>query len=137
MATGTQANPRWGWGWQFWTPIAVIVIVAAVSTAFLQGWWPWLLGGAAIAAGAAVVLYGAWWVWWQLPKRQVDRFRFPVGDPKARADAEDNFRKTISQVFAGAAVLSAPASPMCNSRSSSRLPTTCLSATRSPKVLSF
>lgn len=37
MATDTQANPRWGWGWQFWTPVVVVVLAGAVSTAFLRG----------------------------------------------------------------------------------------------------
>jgi len=57
-------------------------------------WWPWLLTGSAAAA---------WWVWWRLPNRQVDRARLP--DPKERADAEDNFRKTSGQLLGGAAVL--------------------------------
>ena len=52
-------------------------------------WWPWLLAGA-----AAVVALGAWWLWWRLPKWQVDRLRLTIRDPKARADVEDNFRKT-------------------------------------------
>lgn len=40
-----------------------------------------------------------------MPKRQVDRLRFTIRDPKARADVEDNFRKTITQLLGGAAVL--------------------------------
>jgi hypothetical protein len=55
-----------------------------------------------ISAGAALgiaVLFAAWWLWWRLPKRQVDRF--PIDDAKARADVEDNFRKTMTQLFAG------------------------------------
>ena len=55
-----------------------------------------------IAFGAAV-LWAGWWLWWQLPKLQVTRFR--LSDEKARADVEDNFRKTISQLLGGAAVL--------------------------------
>jgi uncharacterized protein YjbI with pentapeptide repeats len=35
----------------------------------------------------------------------VDRLRFAIRDPKARADVEDNFRKTIGQLLGGAAVL--------------------------------
>lgn len=111
-AADNEALPHWGWGWQFWTPIVVIVISGAVSTAYLRGgWaaafivasWPWLLGGAAGAAGAAAVLFGTWWVWWQLPKRQARRL--DLADAKARADVEDNFRKTIGQLLGGAAVL--------------------------------
>jgi uncharacterized protein YjbI with pentapeptide repeats len=63
-------------------------------------WWPWLPAGA-----ASVVTLGAWWLWWRLPKRQIDRLRLTIRDPKARADVEDNFRKTIGQLLAGAAVL--------------------------------
>jgi len=55
-------------------------------------WWPWLLAGA-----VAVVALGAWWLWWRLPKRQVDRLRLTIRDPKSRADVEDNFRKTVGQ----------------------------------------
>jgi uncharacterized protein YjbI with pentapeptide repeats len=71
----------------------------AGATDAVTAWWPWLLAGA--VAGA--VLYGAWWLWWRLPKRQINRFR--IGDAKARADVEDNFRKTIGQLLGGAAVL--------------------------------
>jgi hypothetical protein len=50
-------------------------------------------------------LFGAWWLWWRLPKRQVDQLRFVIHDPKARADVEDNFRKTMTQLFARLAAL--------------------------------
>jgi hypothetical protein len=63
-------------------------------------WWPWLLAG-----GVAVVALCSWWLWWRLPKRQVDRLRLAIRDPKARADVEDNFRNTIGQLLGGAAVL--------------------------------
>jgi uncharacterized protein YjbI with pentapeptide repeats len=67
--------------------------------------WP-IVGIIAAAVGlAAAVLLGAWWLWWRLPKRQVDRLRLTIRDPKARADVEDNFRKTIGQLLGGAAVL--------------------------------
>ena len=69
--------------WRF-DPIIFIIIAGAVAL-------------------AAAVLFGAWWLWWRLPKRQVDRF--PIDDAKARADVEDNFRKTIGQLLGGAAVL--------------------------------
>jgi hypothetical protein len=35
----------------------------------------------------------------------VDSLRLQIRDPKARADVEDNFRKTVGQVLGGAAVL--------------------------------
>jgi hypothetical protein len=46
-----------------------------------------------------------WWFWWRLPKRQADKLRLTIRDPKARADVEDNIRKTIGQLLGGAAVL--------------------------------
>ena len=91
MAYYNNARSRWRW----WLLSAVIVIVLF----WLGGLLPWLLGTAA----AVVVLWGAWWVWWQLPRRQLDSF--PICNPKERADTEDNFRKTISQLLGGAAVL--------------------------------
>src|SRR5260370_36234569 len=72
---------------------------ATAAAAYLKAWWPWWLIGIFVAAA----LVGAWWLWWQLPKRQADRFE--VSDTKARADVEDNFRKTIGQLLGGAAVL--------------------------------
>jgi uncharacterized BrkB/YihY/UPF0761 family membrane protein len=57
-------------------------------------WWPWLLAGA-----AGFVIFGAWWLWWRLPKRQVERLRFTIRDPKARTHIEDNIRKTIGQLL--------------------------------------
>jgi uncharacterized protein YjbI with pentapeptide repeats len=52
--------------------------------------------------GAAVL---GWWLWWRLPKREVDRLRPIIFDSAARANAEDNIRKTIGQLLGGAAVL--------------------------------
>jgi hypothetical protein len=60
---------------------------------------------AVIAALALLFGFGIWWLWWRLPKRQADRLRLTIRDPKARADVEDNFRKTIGQALGGAAVL--------------------------------
>jgi len=51
---------------------------------------------AATALGTATLL-GAWWLWWRVPKLQVARLRLTIRDPKARADVEDNFRKTMGQ----------------------------------------
>jgi len=62
--------------------------------------WPRLLAGTVVVAAL-----GAWWLWWRLPKRQVDRIRLAIRDPKARTDVEDNFRKTMNQLLGGAAVL--------------------------------
>lgn len=44
-------------------------------------------------------------VWWWLPRAQANRLRRTVRDPKARAELEDNFRKTIGQLGGGIAVL--------------------------------
>src|SRR4051794_34540324 len=60
---------------------------------------------AAIIVAALALLWALWWLWWRLPRRQVDRLRLTIRDPKARADVEDNIRKTIGQLLGGAAVL--------------------------------
>ena len=69
---------------------------------FLLVWWPWLVAGL-----VAVVALGAWWLWWRLPKRQVDRLRLTIRDPKARTDVEDNFRKIGQLLLAAAALVGA------------------------------
>jgi hypothetical protein len=58
---------------------------------------------AAAGVAALALLWGAWWLWWQLPKRQMRSIT--AADPKARADIEDNFRKTITQLLAGLVTL--------------------------------
>jgi uncharacterized protein YjbI with pentapeptide repeats len=78
-------------------------VVAAVVAVMV--WWPWLVAGLVAGLVAVVVALGAWWLWWRLPKRQVDRLRLTIRDPKARADVEDNFRKTIGQLIGGAGLL--------------------------------
>ena len=55
---------------------------------------------AALLLGTAV-----WWLWWRLPKREVARLALKIRDPKARADVEDNLRKTVGQALGGTAVL--------------------------------
>src|SRR6195952_3243277 len=61
-------------------------------------WW-W----AGIGVGGVVLAGAVWWLWWRLPKRQMRSIT--LEDPKARADIEDNFRKTIGQALGGVAVL--------------------------------
>jgi hypothetical protein len=57
-----------------------------------------------VIAIAAIVLLG--WLWWQVPKWQLNSLKpFPPDNPKERADVEDNFRKTVGQALGGAAVL--------------------------------
>jgi hypothetical protein len=65
----------------------------------MTAYWWWIGTGVAAVVPAAAV----WWLWWRLPKRQMRSIT--LGDPKARADIEDNFRKTIGQALGGIAVL--------------------------------
>jgi hypothetical protein len=59
-----------------------------------------------LLAQATLLLVAAiWWLWWRLPRRQVRRLDIQIHDPKARADTEDNFRKTVGQALGGVAVL--------------------------------
>jgi hypothetical protein len=61
------------------------------------------LVGDVVAAGVLDVI--ATMVWWRVPKRQANLLSLKIRDPKARADVEDNFRKTIGQLLGDAAVL--------------------------------
>jgi hypothetical protein len=62
-----------------------------------MSWW--------FVATAVVIVVIATALWWWLPKWQVNLLRLEIPDAKARADVEDNFRKTIGQLLGGAAVL--------------------------------
>jgi hypothetical protein len=97
-----------------WVHTAGIIAAAAV----LELWWwvglPGWLTIAMIATAIALapplvygVVYGAWWLWWRLPKWQLKSLepQIPTENPKERADVEDNFRKTAGQLIGGAAVL--------------------------------
>jgi len=61
------------------------------------------LAGAVLIAVA--LLWLIWLLWWRFPKWQVARLALKIRDPKARADVEDNFRKTVGQGLGGVAVL--------------------------------
>jgi hypothetical protein len=65
--------------------------------------WPIVITLAAVSLAAVAALL--WLGWWRFPKRQVDGLRLSVRDPKARADIEDNLRKTIGQLIGGTMVL--------------------------------
>src|SRR3954468_12618357 len=78
----------------------IIIATAIATAAWLRAAWPWLL-----IPGIPAALFGAWLLWWRLPKRQAERLRSIMPDTKARADVEDNFRKTMGQLLGGAAVL--------------------------------
>jgi hypothetical protein len=68
-------------------------------------WQAAIISAAAVLTVVMVLCGVGWWVWWRLPKRYVDRLRLAVRDPKARADVEDNIRKTIGQLLAVAGTL--------------------------------
>jgi uncharacterized protein YjbI with pentapeptide repeats len=61
------------------------------------------LGLAVLAA--LLLAIAIWWLWWRLPKREVARLALKIRDPKARADVEDNYRKTVGQALGGIVVL--------------------------------
>jgi hypothetical protein len=94
-----------------------VLIGASVAAALFGAWWTWGTEAAIaflaaswsrlliVAAVAVVLSVFIWWAWWRLPKRQVERLRHAIRDPKARTDVEDNFRKTAGQLLGGAAVL--------------------------------
>jgi hypothetical protein len=50
-----------------------------------------------------------------VPKWQISRLRLTIYDPKAHADVEDNFRKTLGQLFGGRCSWR-PSLPTTNSR---------------------
>src|SRR5215213_8909020 len=52
-----------------------------------------------------VIIIAAFLFWLYWPRWQVKRLRSTMPDTKARADVEDNFRKTAGQLLGGAAVL--------------------------------
>ena len=56
-----------------------------------------------VAVVVSVMAALAFWWWW--PKWQVNRLALEIRDPKARADLEDSFRRTVGQLLGGAAVL--------------------------------
>jgi hypothetical protein len=84
----------WGVGWFLWWLKARLPI----------GWDdPNAIGFFVVLTTA--FLWGSWWLWWRLPQHYVARLAIQIHDPKARADAEDNLRKTVGQALGGAAVL--------------------------------
>jgi hypothetical protein len=66
-------------------------------------YWSIVITSAAVGLAAVVALL--WFWWWRFPKRQADRLRLTIRDPRARADIEDNLRKTIGQLIGGTMVL--------------------------------
>ncbi len=92
--------------------IAIVVVGALAlpwATSRLWGlvrwqWDNWVVI-AIVGDGALLALVAIWWLWWLLPRRQLHKLDVQIHDPKARADTEDNFRKTVGQALGGAAVL--------------------------------
>src|SRR6266705_475867 len=56
-----------------------------------------------IAVVVSVIAALAFWWWW--PRWQVNLLALEIRDPKARADVEHKFRKTVGQLLGGAAML--------------------------------
>jgi hypothetical protein len=90
-------------------PLVLVVALPDVATA-LSTWIAEVIPPLSLpliivlAAEATLLLITAiWWLWWRLPKRQVAKLT--LWETKARADTEDNFRKTVGQALGGAAVL--------------------------------
>jgi uncharacterized protein YjbI with pentapeptide repeats len=79
------------WGPRWWLDLSTVRTVLAIAILVL--------------VALAAVLAAIWWLWWRLPRRQVRMLEIQIHDPKARADTEDNFRKTVGQALGGAAVL--------------------------------
>jgi hypothetical protein len=62
--------------------------------------WPIVITLASVGSAVVAALV---WLWWWVPKWQMRSIT--AADPKARADIEDNFRKTIGQLIGGTLVL--------------------------------
>jgi uncharacterized protein YjbI with pentapeptide repeats len=102
-----------------WIAVAAIAVIVEAFALLWMAIWLWFrvlpawntpaavtdITILAIAILALMPLAAIWWLWWQLPRRQVRRLDIQIHDPKARADTEDNFRKTVGQALGGAAVL--------------------------------
>lgn len=86
----------------WWRPWWIAVYAGLGAGALALRWLLWwkAIGAALVVALGVVVL---WAGWWRLPRWQADRLG--ISDVTARADVEDNFRKTITQAIGGALVL--------------------------------
>jgi Pentapeptide repeats (8 copies) len=88
-------------------PVLLPTIMTTVARKIAQVILPLSFGMIVVAAieVTLMLLVTIWWLWWRLPQRQIARLALEIHDPKARADTEDNFRKTIGQALGGIAVL--------------------------------
>jgi hypothetical protein len=76
----------------------------APIVAYWEGLPAWITLGLAVFA-ALLLAIAIWWLWWRLPKREAARLALKIRDAKARADVEDNYRKTVGQALGGIVVL--------------------------------
>lgn len=74
----------------------------------------WIVYGTFVLIITAVVLILAGVIWWFVPICLVDGFN--ITDPKDKADATDNYRKTVGQGFAAIALIAAFAWTMYKDR---------------------
>jgi uncharacterized protein YjbI with pentapeptide repeats len=86
----------------WWSPWWLALYAGVVAGAVARWWLPWSLA-AAVGGTVAVGLMAVWALWWRLPRWQTERLQ--ITEPKDRANIEDNFRKTVSQIIGGVAVL--------------------------------
>jgi hypothetical protein len=92
------------WGWLRAFAAAILGVAAGIAFREMVRDKGIIIASAFAAVIAGLALWALWWLWWRLPQRQVARLTLQIPDPKARADVEDNFRKTVGQALGGAAV---------------------------------
>ena len=103
-----MALPSIRWLRRIAAALALVVGTLGLLWAAVFRWWRMSLDSPmaiAIAVPAMALLAAIWWLWWRLPRHQLHKLDVQIQDPKARADVEDNFRKTVGQALGGAAVL--------------------------------
>jgi uncharacterized protein YjbI with pentapeptide repeats len=82
-----------------WAISISIIVALLIGFASAMG----VLWQVGIGVATIILVIGAALLWWWVPKWQMKSVT--TGDPKARADVEDNFRKTVGQALGGIAVL--------------------------------
>jgi hypothetical protein len=89
-------------GWRRWVSICAVCFVAGTLALWLL-WLPWL-EAIGVTVAITILLVALWAIWWWLPKYEANN-RLSGADAKAKAEVEDKFRKTVSNVLGGAAVI--------------------------------